>query len=260
VSPAKARTLEVRGETLAPRRDADRVLLILDLTGTRPETVARALGLSAFEANQRVARGGYEVLRACPRDEAEEVAGALRTAGLAVTSVPEVAARLRPILVRGGRSGEGLLHLGTEDGEAVLGRDDVLLVVRGPIVREYQTPTGPRRFRSATLAGGYLFHLHRKREERPLEIDPGNFEFRFSPSQGSLLELSRWLESLDAPTDDAFKKLSPALAPTATTEGGVTATTRALVRTEGEDVTVLDNVEQFRFYSGWRGALARGRG
>jgi len=132
--------------------------------------------------------------------------------------------------------------------------------VRGPIAREYQTGTEVKRFRTATLAGGYLFHLHRKTEGPPVELDPFNFEFRSPPAQGSLLELTLWVESLGAPVDDTFKKIAPALAPAPKGDAGVVAPAHALARTSGVGPLVLDNIEQFRFYSGWRGALARRRG
>ncbi len=239
---------------------ARRLLLVLELGGTAPDVLARPLGLSLFEAKQRAARGGFELLRTVPGTQAEELAATLRKAGLTVFLIPEAEARRAPTTVRGGGFEDGLLRLRTEKGEAALGREDLLLVVRGPIAREYQTPAALPRFRTASLTGGYRVHLHLRRDEPPLELDPGNFEFGFTSRQSSLLELGLWLESLGAPTDDTFKKLAPALAPAAKEGTGVTAATRALVRTAGEGALVLDNVGQFRLYSGWRGAVERRRG
>jgi hypothetical protein len=258
VGAAEKSALEVTSGPAAPPEPA-RVLLVLDLGGTAPEELARALGLSLFEAKQRAARGGFELLRTVPRPPAEELAATLRTAGLTVFLIPEAEARRAPTAVRGGGFEEGVLRLRTEKAEAVLGREDLLLVVRGPIAREYQTPAALPKFRTASLTGGYLVHLHLRRDEPPLELDPGNFEFAFTSRQSSLLELGLWLESLGAPTDDTFKKLAPALAPSAGDGTGVAATTRALVRSAGEGALVLDNVGQFRLYSGWRGAVERRR-
>ncbi len=259
VGAAEKISREAHAEPGASREKVERVLLILDLIGVSPGTLARALGLSSFEAAQRAARGGYELLKTVARSEEGEAVAALRAAGLAVFSVPDAEARARPLFVRGGDFAEGRLRLRTQEADVDLGGDDLLLVVRGPIVREYQPTNEVKRFRTASLAGGFLVHLHRMLAEQPLELDPFNFEFGFTPAQGSLLELNLWLESLGAPIDEAFKKLTPALAPAAKGAAGVTAPARALVRTSGEGPPVLDNVEQFRFYSGWRGAVERRR-
>jgi hypothetical protein len=238
---------------------AERLLVVLEHQKPDAEALARVLGLTLFDAGQRAARGGFELLRTAPRAEAWEVALALEAAGFLVFLVPESEARRPPILVRGGGFEGGRLRLRTAEGESSIGRDDILLVVRGPIAREYQTAQDRIRFRSATLPAGYLVHLHQRPEIPPLELDPGNFEFALTSRQGSLLELGLWLESLGAPTDDGFKKLAPALAPTAPEGTGVAATARALVHSEGEGALVLDNVAQFRLYSGWRGAVERRR-
>jgi hypothetical protein len=243
----------------APSKDAERVLVVIEHRGSDPDSLGRALGLSLFEASQRAARGGFDLLRTAPSAQAEELAAELRAIGLAVYLVPEGEARRPPSPTRGGGFEGGRLRLVTGEGEVVLGRDDLLLVVRGPVVREYQTPVERVRFRTATLHGGYLVHLHSRRDAPPYELDPDNFEFGAATRQGSLLELGLGLESLGAPTDDGFRKLAPALAPAAKEATGVAATTRALVHATGEGALVLDNVAQFRLYSGWRGAVERRR-
>jgi hypothetical protein len=252
----RAETLQGGGGRAAA---ADRLLVVLEHRAPDAEALARALGLTLFDASQRTARGGFELLRTAPRAEAWEVAFALEAAGFLVFLVPESEARRPPTPVRGGGFEDGRLRLTTADGETSVVSDDLLLVVRGPIAREYQTAQDRIRFRSATLPAGYLVHLHLRRDVPPLELDPGNFEFAFTSRQGSLLELGLWLESLGAPTDDGFRKLAPALAPTAPEGTGVAATARALVHSEGEGALVLDNVGQFRLYSGWRGAVERRR-
>jgi hypothetical protein len=242
-----------------PSAPAERVLVVLEHTKSDPESLGRALGLPLFEASQRAARGGFDLLRTAPPDQAEELAAELRGAGLVVYLVPEKEARRPPSPTRGGGFEEGRLRLVTSHGEVTLGRDDLLLVVKGPIAREYQAPAERVRFRTATLPDGYLVHLHPRRDAPPFELDPDNFEFGAASRQGSLLELGLGLESLGAPTDDGFKKLAPALAPAAKDRTGVAAAARALVHSSGKGALVLDNVSQFRLYSGWRAALERRR-
>jgi hypothetical protein len=252
---------EQSGETLEAGRApvADRLLVVLEHRGSDAEALARVLSLSLFDAGQRVARGGFELLRTAAPAEAEEMAATFRAAGFAVFLVPEPEARRPPTAVRGGGFEDGRLRLFTATGEVSIGTDDLLLVVRGPITREYQTAPDPKRFRTATLPAGYLVHLHRRRDAPPLELDPGNFEFALASRQGSLLELGLWLGSLGAPTDDGFKKLTPALAPSAPPAAGIGATARALAPVDRDAPLALDNVAQFRLYSGWRGAVERRR-
>jgi hypothetical protein len=258
VAEAEQSTRDVQSEK-GPASE-ERLLVVLEHQKSDPQALARALGLTLFDASQRAARGGFELLRTAPRVEAWDVAFALEAAGFLVFLVRESEARRPPTPVRGGGFEDERLRLTTGDGETAIGRDDLLLVVRGPIAREYQTQSQDRtRFRSATLPAGYLVHLHLRQDVPPLEIDPDNFEFAVTSRQGSLLELGLWLDSLGAPTDDGFKKLAPALAPTVPGATGVAATARALVHAEGEGALVLDNVAQFRLYSGWRGAVERRR-
>ena len=257
VSEAEKSTREIR-EGASPTA-AERVLVVIEHSESDPDSLGRALGLSFFEASQRAARGGFDLLRTSRPAEAEELAAELRESGLAVFLVPESEARRPPSPVRGGGFEDRRLHLLTGEGEVVFRGEDLLLVVKGPIAREYQTPADRAKFSTATLPGGYLVHLHLRRDRPPYELDPDNFEFGAASRQGSLLELGLGLESLGASTDDGFKKLAPALAPAAKETTGVAAAARALVRTSGEGALVLDNVAQFRFYSGWRGAVERRR-
>src|SRR5262249_5540593 len=153
--------------------------------------------------------------RMAPPADAEEVATTLRSAGFLVFLVPENDARRPPTPVRGGGFEDDRLRLATAGGETSIGRDDLLLLVRGPIARQYQTSQDPTPSRTAPPPAGYLVHLHLRHDAPPLELDPGNFEFASVSRQGSLLELGLWLGTLGAPTDDGFKRLAPALAPTA---------------------------------------------
>jgi hypothetical protein len=241
------------------RTEAERLLVVLEHRSSDPDALARALGLSLFEAAQRAARGGFDLLLTAPPPEAEALAASLRSAGFAVFLVPEGEARRAPTAARGGGFEDGRLRLITAEGEVILARDDLLLVVKGSIAREYQAPMTRVKFRTATLPGGYLVHLHPKREAPPFELDPDNFEFGEGSRQGSLLELGLGLESLGAQTDDGFRRVVPALAPAAKDGAGIVARTRALVHASGEGALALDNVAQFRLYSGWRGAVERRR-
>ena len=144
---------------------------------------------------------------------------------------------------------------------------DLLIIVRGPIRREYQAREIEReKPHTATLDEGYRFHLHRKVDPAPLEVDPASFAFtKHAPLPGSsLIELKAWLQTLGetVPVDDAFRLLPPALGE-AVEEAGSLAALRGMRSsglTPGRDAAlVLDNVAQFRFYSGWRAAIERMR-
>jgi hypothetical protein len=129
-------------------------------------------------------------------------------------------------------------------------------------VREYQALLQARRVRTAGLDPGFRFHLHLRDGPRPLELDPGEFEFGAQPplSGSSLLELGRWFEAL-APglaVDDDFRKHPPALAPAAASvEVLAAAALTSRSSRKQKEAVVLDNLAQFRFYSGWRAAVAR---
>jgi hypothetical protein len=138
---------------------------------------------------------------------------------------------------------------------------ELLLIVWGPIVREYQSVPKRQRVRAATLESGHRVHLHLVEGGPPLELDPGDFAFAggagsFAPS---LLAVSGWVASLraHAPLDDDFRRLPPALAPEAWSKGalGVVEVLRPSPR-EGAAL-VLDNLAQFRFYSAWRAIVER---
>jgi len=240
-----------------------RGLLVLDLEGADPRAVAAALALSAFEAAQRVRRGGWQLHRIVGAEEAAREAGRLAQAGLRVVTIPESEARsaARPVRVSGGSwTGEDLT-LRTEAGAARGISGSLILVVRGPIAREYLTPAKVRRVRTATLDPGYRFHLHRRDDPRPLELDPAAFDFGMpSRTKSSLLLLSAWVEKLAAgvPVDDRFRREPPALGPASPEAGGVVAVLGAAGdRRKEDEAVILDNLEQFRFYSAWRAGVLR---
>jgi len=258
-------------------RTAARFLVILDLRGATEEAVASALGLSGFEAGQRRKRG-LQLQRIAEEDRAQGEAAALRAAGLEVVLVPEDEARTPPLHALGGSAEAGVLRLRTRDGDLLVRSEDLRLVVRGPIAREYQPSLQIRSVRSASLEAGYRIHLHRRADPRPVELDPGNFEFGFTVTGSSLLELLGWIEAVApaVPMDDEFRRLPPELSPAATPIFGVMAAAAGLSRPDrakpdhrsqsligglGADElpAVLDNLPQFRFYSSWRAAVERRR-
>jgi len=247
-----------------------RSLLVVDYDGLDGAAVAAALGVPVFEIAQRVRRGGWQLQRIAPAEEAARESERLGQAGLRVLVLPEAEVRgaARPLLVGGGFwDGQGLT-VRTETGPLRAPTGSVILVVRGPITREYPPAypagAGLKRVRTATLEPGYKFHLHRADEPRPLELDPAAFDFGVdSLTESSLLLLSAWVEKLaaGAPVDDRFRREPPALAPAAPEASGITmALGTSGPRRKSEDVLTLDNLEQFRFYSAWRAAVSRRAG
>jgi hypothetical protein len=246
--------------------DAPRVLLLLDIAGMAEATLARALQLSAYEAGQRLRRGGPLLHRVAMADAAAAEAARLQAEGIRSLLVPESEVRSAgiPLVATGGRQEPGGLRLEHEEGELRLASEDVLLVVRGPIAREYQTPELKRKhLHIATLEPGYRIHVHRRSALRPVELDAGSFALGLGAGPlSSLLELTAWVEALRgaAPLDDAFRLVPPALAPAEPERSGLGRSLGALAqaRNKGRQ-QVLDNLAQFRFYSGWRGAFERRR-
>lgn len=262
----------------------DRLLVIADLGAVELGIAAEALSASAFDVQQWARRGNLHLHRIAPRDVARAEAERLTRAGLPAHLVSEAAVRAaaNPRVATAGALAGSSLRLRLDQEERRLGAEDLLLVVRGPIRREY---TGPRpqvrwgvfqvagyfglpglEFGAATLEPGYRFHLHTRQELCPLEVDPASFEFGPTPgvADSSEQRLAAWLAEVMSglPVDDSFKRQTPALAP-AQTVGGPLAAVEALSRREpgsGEPgVKVLDNLTQFRFYSAWRGLLERQR-
>jgi hypothetical protein len=249
-----------------------RVLIVLDLEGSTPETLARALEAPLYEASLLARRGGLHLHRVLDPAPAEAEAGRLAAAGARCVLVPEAEARARPVRALGGEpSGDGLA-LRTEDGPLAVRPGDVLLVVRGAITRQYRPAPRRRRVDTAGLDEGYRVHLHLRPDRgggtRPVEIDPAHFEFGFAVTGSARLEADAWVESVagSAPRDDGFRRLPPALGPeeepprgALAAAGSLPVASRARRGTRDEGPVVLDNVEQFRFYSGWRAAVERRR-
>ena len=245
-----------------------RLLLILDLATGAVADLANALGLSAFEAGQRLRRGGLQLHRVLDEHAAKEEAAVLLASGLSVLLVPEDEARTPPLPALGGRLEAATLRLRTAEREIAVRGEELLLVVRGPIAREYQPSLRLRRPGIAKLEGGYRLHLHRLGEPHPVELDPGNFEFGHAVTGSSLLDLNAWVDAVahGVPVDDAFRHQPPVLGPAENASSGVMAATAGLSRLprkgrfgKEETPALLDNVAQFRFYSGWRAVVERQR-
>jgi len=252
------------GDAAAPAR----TLVILDLDAAAPEKLERGLGLATYEAALRARRGGFHLHRILAPELAEAEARRLRAEGLMVETVAEAETREPPLLALGGERGRGTLTLRAEEGPVTLHQEDLLIVVRGPIARQYQPVYRRRRVETTSLEEGYRVHLHRRADRRPVEIDSANFEFGFAVTGSTRLELEAWVQEIgaDVTADDGFRRLPPAYGVAEPEPRGPLAAVSALGRAgrgdrpgaEGETV-VLDNARQFRFYSAWRAALERQR-
>lgn len=248
----------------APETTPPRVLLVLTLEGTDESVLGAALGLSVFEASQRLRRGGPDLHRILPMREAAAEAGRLRGQGLEVIEVAEdEVRRAQPVHATRGAAEPAALALGGDDGALRLTEADLILVVRGAIARDYLRAPGPlRRLSVASLEPGYRIHLHRREDVRPVELDPAAFDF--SPAGatgGAQRQLTAWIDRLfpGTPRDDSFRFATPALGAATPSAGGSAAAVEALVRATPGARPVLDNVAQFRFHSAWRAAVRRRR-
>jgi len=249
-----------------PPEPSPRLLVLAQTGDADPVALARALGLAAADAAHRVRRGGWQLLRIAEPAAAREQVARLAGAGLAAVLVPEAEVRssARPVVAQGGAWTGHELSLRTTEGSMRVEASHLVLAVQGPIAREYQTSPEVKRARTATLESGYRFHLHRKGEARPVELDPGAFDFGSrAPGASSLLQLSAWVQELTRGglVDDAFRRLPPELGVAESAAAGPLAAADALgarAAVRGKAALVLDNLRQFRFYSAWRAAVERG--
>jgi hypothetical protein len=265
-SAEPARETAVMGEPAAGRMDEGkgRQLLVLDLAGMTQGALARALGVPVYDAGLLVRRGGLHLHGVLEGPAARDEAARLRASGLTAFLAPEAEARVPPLRAVGGERDAGILALRTEEGPLVLRRGEVRLVVRAAITREHQISSKRRRVDTARLEPGYRVHLYRRDDPRAVEIDALAFEFGFAVTGSARLELDAWVGETfpDATLDDGFRRLPPALGPAEAAPGGLLAalgSTGRATRAGEEPTVVLDNVEQFRFYAGWRAAVERRR-
>ena len=141
-------------------------------------------------------RHGYQLFRVLPVHEGETLVAELRRQGLSLESI-----RARG---RGGspssgcarrRLGRGTLVLADGDTLSV-SCEDLLIACHGRIHREREArlfTANPRGRSTAVLEEEHRIHLHRRDNPRPLEIDPGAFEFADAGAVplSSLLRLAR---------------------------------------------------------------------
>jgi hypothetical protein len=243
------------------RDEPARRLVLLDLPRCEPQTLGAALRVSPYEASLLLRRGGLHLVRAGSMAEADAEAERLRALGARALVVPEAEVRAAPLLcVAGERRGDGL-RLRSTQGRVDLARGETLLVVSGPITREHQATDERRKMLTARLEDGFRFHVHRRGEPRPLELDAQNFEVDFAPSGSGRLELESWLADVaeGAPRDTAFSRLTPVLAPAEpeAAAGALAAASSLSAHADGKPRVLLDNLAQFRFYSGCLAAALR---
>jgi hypothetical protein len=248
-------------------------LIIVDFATATTETVARILNLALADVSLRMRRHGYQLFRILPIHEGERLVVELRLQGLSAWSIPtkRIEASRQPMIVRGGDIAMGRLELADESAVVEIRREELLLAIYGRIHRERQALPGSTPFRSRAastslvLEEEHRIHLHIRREARPLEIDPGAFEFAdaTTATASSLLRIRSDLSKLagNLSIDDRFRFEPPALAPAQPTLQGIFGVVevfknRPSMRSRHE-ASLLHNLEQFRFYSAWRAALTR---
>ena len=160
----------------------------------------------------RARRGGLQLHRVGRRELEAEAERLARRRPSRPSRVGEAEARAAAhSSATGGRQDGACCTCGPRRGRSTSRPEDLLLIVRGPIRREYQArETSARRSRTATLEAGYRFHLHRGAIRRPSSSTRGFAFGAQAPLAGSSLLSSRpgSRPSADAvPVDDGFKRL-----------------------------------------------------
>jgi hypothetical protein len=247
-----------------PAADGPARALVIVRLSVPADLIAQALGLSSsFEAELYARRGGWHLHRITAPADAEEEVTRLRGAGMDAHLIPEEETRpsLQPRLAAGGLFA-GALVLRTDGGPARVRPSDAILAVEGAIQRERQPTPLSRKESWSSLEAGYRFHVHTRDDPRPIELDPGAFAFDepLLLAASSHLELRTWVHDVANRTivDDGFRFVPPALGLAA--PPGKADLTRALAGGSREPTKappILDNLAQFRFYSGWRAAVER---
>jgi len=245
-----------------------RTLVVVELASATAEALGRGLGVSAYEAGLLLRRGEPILHGLFEEGSALGEEKRLRAEGLTVQTLPESEVRVPPLRALGGERDGDRLRLRTEDADVTLERRDLLLVVRGPIARQYQPAYRHRRLGSAGLEEGYRVHLHRRFDPRAVEIDTASFEVGFAATGSVRLEVDAWVDAVaqGVPRDEGFRWLPPAFGVAEPEPRTALAAAARLTRAgrgegagAGGESVVLDNVHQFRFYSAWRAALVRRR-
>jgi len=251
----------------------DARFFVLDLLGVSAATLAQALQRTLAEAALYLRRSRYMLLGRAPQGprRAEEIA----RCGVKVISlaVPTVEAARHPERASGGDPATGLFLMEPDRQPRHIDGEAVLLHVWGAIRRERLLPEGMPRSRHEPDGGlrsyrarddGLLVHIHTLSGEHPLEIDVDAFEFgHCEPSPtSSFLRILNGLRTLAATAheDRTFRFEVPVLGqPRAPGSGPLGAASRLFGGSvEGgasRNLEWLDNTDQFRFHSAWRGVL-----
>ncbi len=247
---------------------ANRRYIVVDVSIENPaETIARACGVSLWEARQWQAASRYRLFRITDEPPGGATEAAIRSNGLRCFVIPEdaVARSRSPILLKSILvSTDSVLCTLRQDERAPpvrksFGRDDVALIVSGAIRRERVRERGSRKGPvDIRLEETWLVHFHLNRDERPWEIDPRYTAFEgdgLASAHMRTLDLVRSL-SPTAPLDEAFKNVVPALSPAVDPSDEMPALQRDPKASKKEPkVVVLDNAAQFKEYSAWRGRV-----
>jgi hypothetical protein len=245
--------------------EAPRALVLVELGGVPADVVAAALGLMAFEAQQRARRGGWQLHRISAVEAAEIEAQRLRAEGLNAFALPlsEVSPADDPLVAVGGRALANGLRLRTDRESFDVHPEEILLLVVGTIHREVTDEVKKRHSRPPRPQPGLRFHLNRRDAAQPIKLDPDSIAFDDTPvvPSSSLIEIRSWIAALAPPPalDEGFRDVTPALSPSRRADAGLSTALRSGPARE-DAATPLDNLPQFRFYSGWRAALARRTG
>jgi hypothetical protein len=241
-----------------------RELLVLSVNGKAREGIAQALGITLWEAGQVLRRGGDHLLGSYAVGEGDSACERLARLGFRTLRIPEGEVRLVPRRALGGGWRDGRLVLHMAEGRVLeVQLQELLLLVLGPIARAFQTNAEPRKVRFHEVSEGYRFHLHLRESAPPVELDPEEFEFfREALVMSAILEMREWFACLPqgVTRDEAFRLETPALSPAVGFDALPVAGRPFVRRSARKDgPVVLDNLAQFRFYSGWRGAAERRR-
>lgn len=258
-------------EALRASERSERHLVIL-LPGTDPSCAAafaRAADVDLYDARLHLQSPRPRLLR---RVEGEEAARSLSErlsfARVGHYVVSEASVLSLPVSrARGGVVHERHLELTVDGIPRSLRFEDLLLLVRGEIVRErhVEKRLGTARGVSDRITPGLRLHLYERRASVAVEIDPDGFDWSepslASPSAApsSLLHFEGLLRTLRE------------RAPAAELDRGFDHEPLVLARSEAiEDVTEMlseretrrvgsihDNEGQFRFYARWRYRVAR---
>lgn len=247
-------------------------MLVVDTSGDA-RAVATVLGRRSEEMEALGRRRQYLLYRILPVAEARAEAARLAALGVSAIALSESAVRAasEPLIAIGGDPASGVFALDPRGEPLRVVAENVLLVVWGPIRREplSEEARSMRELRRASaprVAESELCHVHTKLSPRPIEVDAN--AFAFSQTQGviesTLLRLRAAIACLAAAVEinHGFRWETPALGMSSPIERRSLADALSTSRSgagERKPATFLDNVAQFRFYSAWRGTLARQR-